>query len=150
VIASRPTVLVLDTKDDRAQVRDGLRHLQPSERVDFLDWALDMARELAPPPVRELFAQAVADRGRMAPLVAAAERGDAVADVTLTGEIFLDLGTISHSWGIEFEPLILELEQWAKLKEVTPPDVAAVAWRAHLAGALPVGVGSVHTPGKSD
>ena len=128
---SRPTVLLLDTKDDRAQVRDALRHLAPSERVDFVDWALDFARDvLAGHPNLTLLARAVADRPRMAPVALAAELGDRAADARLTREVYADLLQLAHAWGVEFLPLLVELEAWAKRRTVTPPAVAAAAWRA--------------------
>lgn len=130
---SRPTVLLLDTKDDRLQVRDALRHLLPTERVDFLDWSLDFAREvLVGHPNLCVLARAVADRPKMAPMVVAAELGDRDADARLTREVYGDLCVLAHQWGVEFLPLLLELENWAKRRTVTPAVVAAAAWRAGL------------------
>lgn len=130
---TRPTVLTLDTRDDRAQVRDALRHLRPAERVDFLDWSLDLARDLlAGHPNLFALAAARADRPRMAPAVLAAELGDREADARLTREVFADLCQLAHQWGVEFLPLLLELENWAKRRTVTPPAAAAAAWRARL------------------
>ena len=134
---TRPTVLALDTLDDRAQVRAALSHLLPTERVDFLDWCLDFARAVVAPPVRTLFASAVADRPRMARQVRAATFGDRDADARLTNEIYLDLCTLSHNWGVEFLPLLLEMEVWAKRRTVTPPAVAASSWARQSARPTP-------------
>lgn len=123
---SRPSVLVMDTADDRKEAYTALlRHLPPARRADFLDWVCAFAKLTHPrghlPPLSQLGP----DYPAMAPKVLAASRGDAVADALLANEVYADVAGICHQWGTDFRSVCEELEQWARGREATPPRVAA-------------------------
>lgn len=140
----RPTVLTHDTHDDRRQAFTAvLRGFTPAARLDFLDWCCNFARLTV--PQAHMLRAAKADRVKMLPLTTAAERRDEVADLRHSNEIYMDITVLAHNWGVEWLPMVLELEHRAMGREPTPPAVAARAWLSRTRG--PSAAASIRTPG---
>lgn len=124
----KPTVLTLDSLDVRRQVFTAvLRGLTPARRLDFLDWCCAFARITTASP---LLREAKADRRKMLPLTKAATLGDDVANLRHANECYMDIGTLAHHFGVEWQPVIEELERWALGRETTPVAIAAHAWQS--------------------
>lgn len=137
------TVLTLDSLDNRRQVFTALiRGLTPARRLDYLDWACEFARlTVASPLLRE----AKADRRKMLPLTRAATMGDDVANLRHANECYTDIATLAHHFGVEWLPLIEELESLAMGREPTPVLVAAQTWRRRGLSSA-----AIRTPGTAD
>jgi len=139
----KPTVLTLDTLCDRSQVfRALIRGLTPSARLDFLDWAISFARATVANP---LLREAKADRRKMLAMTKAAEAHDDAANLLHANETYVDITTLAHHFGVEWLPLIEELEGWAMGREPTPVLVAVASWRRRVQPS-----GSIHIPGTGD
>lgn len=98
---SRPSILVLDTLDDRRELWCLLHRLSPRRRVSFLADCCDRVR-------RPDGAGPVASR-RMAPAVALAYRCGR-ADDRLTTEVYGDLLVLACQWGLDLAAAAAALE----------------------------------------
>jgi len=128
----KPSVIVLDTLDDRRETYNLiLRGLTPRQRVDFLDRVLDFARVQRPDVA--VLSGAKADRAKMLPMVLAAMRGDAVANSLLANEIYADIVGLCHQWQIDFNAVVVELEQWVRRpSSPCPADSVSVRNRGNI------------------
>lgn len=123
----KPSVLLYDTLDDRREVVTLLlRGLPPAAILDFLDWAIQFARGTCDQPM--LLQNASADRQKMAERLRLAERGIDHARFSLAYEVYTDLGSLAHHFGMNWLAVIEELEQWAGGRR-TPVIEAVRQWR---------------------
>lgn len=103
---TKPSLLQIDTLDDRREIWHLLHRLRPDRRLAFLDWACSVV--VAPGGV-----QPVPSRFRMAATIAAAWR-DTDADERLTDMLYGDVLLLGSQWGIDLTSAALLLEQWVR------------------------------------
>ena len=132
----KPTLLQIDTLDDRREIWHLLHRLPPDARLAFMDWACSLV--VAPGNTRP-----VMSRLRMAATIAAAWR-DNDADEQLTNLLYGDLLVLGSQWGVDLVRCTLALEQWVK----RPQDRRAFAacTSAAAASRTPGSSGSAHRP----
>lgn len=99
---NHPSLLTMDTRDDRVELWHLLHRLSPRRRVSFLAWCCGKVR-------RPDGAGPVAS-SRMAPAVESSYRCDA-ADVRLTNEVYGDVLVCAAQWGLDLAAAAAELER---------------------------------------
>ncbi len=105
----KPQTLVLDTNDDRREIRNLLSRLPPPHRIRFLEWACSVVpqgqRRLPVPVVTDM--RITADQ---------AYRCDH-ADARLTDEVYVDILQLFHQYELDAASTARELEAWVKRPE---------------------------------
>jgi hypothetical protein len=112
---SKPTVLTLDTLDDRREIWHLLHCLHPRRRVEFLSWCCGQVRAIngGTGPVPH-------GHGGM---LRAAIQGDDAQDQRLTTTIYTELGMLASQQRIEMKEAAIMLEQFARRQSgLSAPD----------------------------
>lgn len=128
----KPTVLVIDTLDDRRELWRLLHRLPPSRRIDFLAWCCSQVsgpNGNGPTPGAGLLATATA------------ARRDDGADRRLTNEIYMDVMVLGHQWSLDMQTTVRRAEEAVKRPDslpayVRPSSAACIAGlvRPHIVG----------------
>lgn len=103
---TKPSLLQIDTLDDRREIWHLLHRLRPDRRLAFMDWAC--AQVHAPGGTRP-----IVSRFRMAAVIAESWRCSQ-ADERLTNLLYGDLLLLGSQWGIDLTAAAVKLEQAAK------------------------------------
>ena len=114
----KPTILTLDTLDDRREVWHLLHRLHPRRRVEYLSWCCKQVRGIngGTGPVPH-------GHGEM---VRAAIRGDDAQDQRLTTTIYMELGMLASQQRIEMKDAAIMLEQFARrVAGLSAPDASS-------------------------
>lgn len=125
---NKPTVLMLDTLDDRREVvTSQLAHLKPDERLAYLEWVCEFAW-LTRPAIRLAMSSLKPDYNTMRPIALKARSGCAVASNLLTNHVWTDLYMLCHEFRVDYLACVIELENRAKGREPTPAQYAAMGF----------------------
>lgn len=104
----KPTLLLVDTKDDRREIWHLLHRLSPWDRVRFLGQCCERAR----------LPNGVGPRvstDRMKPRITASYREEK-ANEGLTNEVYGDILVLAAEWNIDMASVAVELEQIVRAK----------------------------------
>ena len=127
---SKPSILVLDTLDDRKEIWYLLHRLSPNRRVAFLDWCCSQVS--GPNGTRP-----IPSRLRMAETIRMAYRCDN-ADLRLTNELYTDVIALGHQWQLDVGRAAVVLEQFVRRPGHIPSPAS---------GPCAAGVGPSRSPG---
>lgn len=101
---SQPSILYIDTKDDRTEIWHTLHRLRPGTRARFLQWACaQVSNEKGDRPMARVTRAEVED----------AKRHDD-GDNRLTNSVYALLLTLGSQWKLDLVMVAKECEQWAK------------------------------------
>lgn len=102
---SKPSLLIIDTKDDRREIWSLLHHLAPRMRAKFLKWCCDRVAADAKgyQPVARVTREEIRD----------AMRTDD-GDNRLTNSVYSLVLVLGSQWKLDLVAAAVELEQWVK------------------------------------
>lgn len=105
-MSAKPSLLVLDTLDDRREIWSLLHRLSPRDRVRFLGWCCSqVAAPGSTRPTPSLL--------RMGEVIGMADRCDR-ADDRLTNEVYGDVLVLASQWGLDLGRAAVVLERRAR------------------------------------
>ena len=117
-MTAKPSILTLDTLDDRRELHSLLHRLSPRRRVSFLAWC---CRQVSGPNGTRPVASS-----RVGPTLEAAYRCS-VADERLTNEMYGDVLALAAQWDLDLAAAARELEARVRRPGDRRPSSASTA-----------------------
>lgn len=122
---TKPSVLLLDTLDDRREVVTSLlSSLSADARLAYLEWVCKFAWRTCP-QLRLTVSSCRPDYVAMSSLLRESRKGCITSSYRLSNQVWTDLFHLCHQFGLDYGACLVELESRAKGREPTPAAYAA-------------------------